>query len=170
MSKVLNPGRTVDGQVYIKVVLKKEEINHVSKAVLSITGVVGPKANGDCRGSCGQCQDSLLDIVKYNDGWDQRKVWDLFTIWERWHLNDMRGGCVHQVSLQWNEARKIPSRPWTQENSLMWSDTEHGGFLSHPCPICGHKYGSSWEFEEIPEWVLDYLEKMPETKIKPAWV
>lgn len=50
---------------------------------LSFTGVEGPKANGDATGSCGQ-----LDVSKHSPR--------LATLWERWHLNDMRAGCEHQ--------------------------------------------------------------------------
>lgn len=50
---------------------------------LSITGVEGPKANGDASGSCGQ-----LDVSRHNPR--------LAELWARWHLNDMRAGCEHQ--------------------------------------------------------------------------
>ena len=29
--------------------------------------------------------------------------------------------------------------------------------LTKPCEICGYKYGTKWNFEEIPEEVLEYL-------------
>lgn len=31
------------------------------------------------------------------------------------------------------------------------------GILSKPCEICGYKYGSKWNFEQVPEDVLEYL-------------
>jgi hypothetical protein len=31
------------------------------------------------------------------------------------------------------------------------------GILTKPCEICGYKYGSKWNFEKIPEEVLEYL-------------
>ena len=31
------------------------------------------------------------------------------------------------------------------------------GILTKPCEICGYKYGTKWNFEEIPEEVLEYL-------------
>lgn len=31
------------------------------------------------------------------------------------------------------------------------------GILTKPCEICGYKYGTAWNFEPIPEEVLDYL-------------
>ncbi len=31
------------------------------------------------------------------------------------------------------------------------------GILSKPCEICGYKYGTKWNLEEVPEEVLEYL-------------
>lgn len=51
------------------------------------------------------------------------------------------------------------------------SYSEHPlGFLGKPCPICGYKYGTSWIKEEVPEEIIKWLFKLPETKTKPAWV
>lgn len=44
------------------------------------------------------------------------------------------------------------------------------GFLGKPCPICGYKYGTSWKSEEVPKDVLKWLENLPKTKVRPAWV
>lgn len=64
---------------------------------LSISGVVGPKSNGDARGSCGQCIDAVrqckptAEFAPFRDR--------LVEVWERWHLNDMRADCEHQRAL-----------------------------------------------------------------------
>ena len=44
------------------------------------------------------------------------------------------------------------------------------GFLGRPCPVCGYAYGTSWLKEDLPQDVIDFLNSLPETKIKPAWV
>lgn len=44
------------------------------------------------------------------------------------------------------------------------------GFLGRPCPVCGYEYGSSWLKEDLPQDVIDFLEGLPSTQIKPAWV
>ena len=44
------------------------------------------------------------------------------------------------------------------------------GFLGRPCPVCGYKYGSAWQTEEVPKDVIEWLFDLPDTKIKPAWV
>ena len=49
--------------------------------------------------------------------------------------------------------------------------TEHPqGLLTKPCPECGYKYGSAWLFEPVPDNVLHFLESLPDTDKKPAWV
>lgn len=69
---------------------------------LSMTGVEGPKHNGDAIGSCGQIEIQPGNKSwKFADGWDRDKVHSLKTIWERWHLNDRNPNCEHQRKLGW---------------------------------------------------------------------
>lgn len=70
---------------------------------LSICGVVGPMNNGNCRGSAGQCTDSIRE-GQPADGWTREMLDKLCDIWDRWHLNDMRPWCEHQRELGWAEA------------------------------------------------------------------
>ncbi len=44
------------------------------------------------------------------------------------------------------------------------------GILCKPCPVCGYKYGSSWNQEEVPKEVIDWLFSLPDAKTRPAWV
>lgn len=90
---------------------------------LSISGVEGPLASGNARGSCGQIatgyahrnpadNDSRYSKPKkfrsnqFADGWDSEKWLDLLDIWKRWHLNDMKANCEHQVGPEW-ESKEI---------------------------------------------------------------
>lgn len=100
MNKIINPGVGKYGRVYCK-------IKYDGKS-LSISGVEGPKANGNCRGSCGQIQDELL----------------------------------------------------TSLTSLS----------SRTCEVCRYKFGTEWRHKDVPKEVLDFLEALPETTTKPAWV
>lgn len=61
---------------------------------LSISGVEGPRTNGDCLGSSGQCGVSA-ELVPA-ESWTPEMVAGLRSAWRRWHLNDMRAGCEHQ--------------------------------------------------------------------------
>jgi hypothetical protein len=138
--KLLLPGLSLDGAVWIEV--------EWTGARLSITGVVGPKSNGDCRGSCGQCRDALDGAqIRPAKGWSYGSIAQLQEVWNRWHLNDMRAGCEHQ-------------------RELGWTYDEHP---SEPCPTCGYKFGTAWRIEEVPEDVLVWLAALPETDKTYPW-
>lgn len=79
------------------------EIEYDKDGCLSITGVVGPRKGGNCDGGCGQIQDTLLEISIHNlaPGWTKGKIKKLFDMWERWHLNDLRPNCEHQIGGEW---------------------------------------------------------------------
>lgn len=115
---------------------------------LSITGVEGPKADGNCKGSCGQIVDSI-EIETFAPGWTAADLNNFKNVWQRWHLNDMRAGCEHQRELGWKSYDEHPSEP---------------------CPVCGYKYGSKWLKEVVPGAVIEFLKSLPETDVTPAWV
>ena len=68
---------------------------------LSITGVIGPMPSGNCRGSAGQCVDAIRE-GRPCDEWTQEMLDKFCSIWDEWHLNDMRPYCKHQKELGWN--------------------------------------------------------------------
>src|SRR4030095_5537016 len=73
----------------------------ITNGRLSITGVEGPLANGNARGSCGQINDSIaadIDRLEFAPGWTRDSVARFLEIWERWHLNDMRAGSPAQTA------------------------------------------------------------------------
>jgi hypothetical protein len=181
---------------------------------LSITGVHGPRSNGDAYGSCGQCIDTARTCSpRFAD------------LWDRWHLNDMRPGCEHQRD--WDTVKKleVPSYTWSnkfhqtrnaiadgeQQAPSNWPEIvrqvqevcmgggwwklarnrflviaeclaggwikldkvetkgagwvyphEHTeGTLTKPCSVCGYKYGSAWNREEVPADILAELQAWP---------
>lgn len=91
---------------------------------LSISGVIGPRGNGDAWGSCGQVdmefahrnpQDddtrttkpTKAEDIDFAPGWT-RDLWlDFLDVWHRWHLNDMRPGCEHQRGAAWETGKKV---------------------------------------------------------------
>lgn len=179
IDKVINPGRGDHGHVYCHIEYDG------NKGALSITGVEGPKANGDASGSCGQIVDHLqTSVTVYADGWDKGKLEYFAAIWRRWHLNDMHAGCEHQRAMGWDKKPIDPLKPTSTYgkhfegqqmpswNMLAWvTQKEHPeGLLARPCPVCGYKYGTSWVFESIPNEVIEYLNSLPESKITPAWI
>lgn len=73
---------------------------------LSISGVIGPKRNGNAKGSCGQCVDEIRNGTPSPE-WNHEMLNQFCDIWSEWHLNDMRPYCQHQKSLGWDRlARK----------------------------------------------------------------
>jgi hypothetical protein len=151
---------------------------------LSITGVEGPRKDGDAWGSCGQITLDPDAFVSFGDGWNADKVAEFAATWERWHLNDMRAGCAHQRLYGWHTRPINPSKPTNtygkhfdgQErdswNLLGWiSPSEHSdGLLGKPCPDCGYAYGTAWLTEEVPQDILEWLAGLPESEREPAWV
>ncbi|MCM1333426.1 MAG: hypothetical protein NC084_06385 [Bacteroides sp.] len=69
---------------------------------LSISGVIGPKSNGNCTGSCGQCREEIAAGTPAV-GWTKEMLKQFSEIWERWHLNDLRPSCEHQRALGWED-------------------------------------------------------------------
>lgn len=98
MKKIINPcicevyGGTANG--FVKIEYEDEK--------LSISGVIGPTRNGNCKGSCGQCTDEI-STGSPTDGWTKEMLEKLCKIWKEWHLNDMRPYCEHQKELGWRE-------------------------------------------------------------------
>lgn len=60
----------------------------------------------------------------------------------------------------------------TESKGTGWLyESEHPeGILMKACPICGYKYGSAWNKEEVPADVINWLFSLPATDITPAWV
>ena len=56
---------------------------------LSITGVIGPLRSGGYRGSAGQCVDEIREGCPC-DEWTREMLDKFCSIWDEWHLNDMR--------------------------------------------------------------------------------
>lgn len=105
MRKVINPVRC---EVHGGAIKKARGFCKIAyeNGNLSITGVIGPKSNGNCYGSCGQCVDEIRNGEPV-EGWTKEMVDKFCDIWDKWHLNDMRPYCQHQKELGWDKlARK----------------------------------------------------------------
>jgi hypothetical protein len=107
--RVVHLGRGPRGSVFCKV-------SFDAAGNLSITGVEGPKRNGDCMGSCGQIVMSPCTVTDYAPGWDAEKVGKLWQVWDRWSGNDKRPGCEHQRAEGLDASRKLLLR------RFKWSD------------------------------------------------
>ncbi len=104
--KIVKPGKNSEtGNLYITIEYKIKD----GKGRLSITGVEGPRSNGDARGSCGQCIESLDRLESMYYQWTADDKIKLKNIWETWHLNDMKAGCEHQDAdkVNWDTRKMI---------------------------------------------------------------
>ena len=102
MKKIINPCKC---KVYIGT---KEyyqnayaEIEY-EDGILSIHGVIAPRSDGNCLGSCGQCIDEIRS-GKPTEDWTDKMLQKFCDIWDRYHLNDMRPYCEHQKALNWDQ-------------------------------------------------------------------
>lgn len=132
---------------------------------LSITGVTGPKSNGDCAGSCGQNVGDLRD-PRFNacDGVNASRLAD---IWERWHLNDMTAGSPAQSAF-------LRANPITDRmNHYVKACEALAAAGLNPDPNHEHNgkpytYGSAWLREDVPADVIDFLRGLPTSDALPT--
>lgn len=126
---------------------------------LSLTGVEGPKRNGDAHGSCGQIYP--ITIGSYADGWDHLLVEQLNDTWERWHLNRTRAGSPAQESWLRANKHRCPDR----NNWFTWAreQMQRAGLE----PDQGYRYGSAWLAEEVPDDVVQWLHDLPQAANYP---
>ncbi len=168
---------------------------------LSITGVIGPTSGGNALGGCGQIEMGFAhrdpkdndartvnptkpSDIRFAPGWTAKRWLDLLDIWKRWHLNDMKAGCEHQLSEGWDKRPIDPTKPTTAYgkffpgqkhdswNLLAWvSPDEHpDGLLTKPCSTCGYKYGTGWKRVEVPADVIAKIVALPSADRQPAWI
>jgi len=163
MRKIVHIGKGNNGDVFCKI--KFDPAKHS----LSITGVEGPKRNGNALGSFGQIIMHEWGIKTYAAGWDAALEAKFRAVWDRWHLNDMRAGSPAQMAFL--EANPVEG---------------HHNYYARACqaleaaglnPDSGHlvngkpyHYGSLWLKEEVSDEVLEFLGSLPESQLTPAWV
>lgn len=143
---------------------------------LSVTGVEGPKANGDAHGSCGQIEMHYRTpeeraAITPAPNWTAESVGAFFDAWDRWHLNDMQAGSPRQMEHlrkhRSEYAAGMDHYAWAKETLAragIQPDTE---YLRNGEP---YSYGSAWITEEIPAQVLAYFRALPDTDYSPAWI
>ena len=116
----------------------------LNKGRLSICGVVytGKKLLKSEKNllSGGQCIDDCKGIIPEQ----------LVSVWERWHLNDMRAGtpkqteAIDKVSCTFDRLNWYAQACEYLKSIDLYEDN-------------GYRYGSAWLREEIPSSVVDYI-------------
>ena len=124
---------------------------------LSISGVEGPRRNGNCEGSCGQ-----IDFIVDQPG-PGRDIERFRAVHARWHLNDMRAGTPAQEA-------------WLREHPVEWRYpqshyTEASKALAAAGlnPDNGYRYGSAWLHEDVPADVIEFLAALPDNTDSYPW-
>jgi hypothetical protein len=158
--RVVNPGTVDTGQSRPQRATLFVTIEW-SDGRLSITGVEGPRSNGNCSGSAGQCIGALDDVAPA-PSWNQTMIGRLRKIWNRWHLNDMRAGTIDQES----HLRTL-TFPGYPVNHYDWASAELAKAGLNPDG--GYRYGSSWLREDVPADVLDWLYRLPASDRPHPW-
>lgn len=101
--------------------IRSHALKHLGTGRLSISGVVGPRPNGDAWGSCGQISDTIREAIGCGNftpnaaqGWTVPDVLTFLDLWDQYHLNDMRPECEHQRAAGW------PQMARENLTSYMW--------------------------------------------------
>ena len=131
-----------------------------SDSKLSITGVEGPRLNGNCWGGCGQIIGSDWVGYKPCNGIDLDR---LRSIWDRWHLNHMNAGTIAQEEfLRDNRVVAVyPESQYTADCELLSANNLN--------PDGDYIYGTLWLKEDVPQDVIDWLDKLPDNSASYPW-
>lgn len=133
---------------------------------LSITGVIGPRRDGDAWGGCGQIVGTVgAAEISPAPGWDADRIARFLAAWDRWHLNDMRAGTPEQMAALERRRAEFPGYPVSHYDWAL--DVLKAEGLQ---PHNGYSYGSAWLREDVPADVLAFLASLPDTDKTPAWV
>lgn len=135
---------------------------------LSISGVEGPKDNGDCFGSSGQIVFHQWDFAEYDDGFDAETVKRFREIWEQWHLNDMQAGSPDQTKYLDSLGNDFRGKGFDSHYSWACEVLADAGLQPDPNFLHNDKpysYGSAWLRTEVPNDVLEWLQSLPEAHV-----
>lgn len=133
---------------------------------LTLSGVEGPKPNGNSHGSCGQTV--MGEWGEPAPGWTPDMIERLRALWNRWHLNDLRAGTPAQMAWLSEHEDEFPGYPVSHYDWAVAALHEAG--LNPDPGHNGYQYGHAWLTEEVPDSVLDVLLAFPESTKTPAWV
>lgn len=181
-------GILVNADIFCKI-----EYTGGEKGKLSISGVIGPKSNGDALGSCGQiCMGLSVDEISPAKGWGKTKIKQFLSVWDQWHLNDMSPATKAMKDAGWLELAEKPIYKYSYSltmDSRKWKEDiearlKQAAIKGEPCILPEQEkrllmtdrskdiYG--YETPEAPEFMeprLDYRTKEHKIERKTlGWV
>lgn len=95
--------------------------------------------------SGGQSDPSEFKVKEFANGMTAEKLAALVALHERYHLNTLKAGCIHQTS-------KPPTKRGPYGHAVIDLDAVPA------CPQTGYKYGHAWLVEELPAGFMAALE------------
>jgi hypothetical protein len=157
-SKEIYVGRDADNlKVYIEVKLEKttletypdhkdtpltkETVTHdqvVNYITLTISGFAHKTVRSDWEYG-GQIIEQIRNLA--HPCIPQDKLDQIVTIWQRWHLNNIKAACIHQTDFG-----NVDSTDWQTKANVE----------TVKCPK-GYRYGSKWLLEPLPQSVIDTI-------------
>ena len=158
-------GSCSDGLIYATIETEKID----GKIRLSIHGVIGPKPNGNANGHCGQINKTIrgyidTDKIALDTAWTSAMVDEFLTIWDTWHLNDMKAGTLEQTSAVKEYTKK---NRYNYDNVCEYLRSIYLYEVADPQDESKtYKYGHGC-FIEIPENILQWLNQLPSNNSLP---
>ena len=143
---------------------------------LSISGVVGPLKNGNCKGGCGQINSNLINHISEiipAPNWDRMLILEFLNIWSEWHLNDLIPGSPLQETFlkEYIEDWKISKGVFNDYYSWACFILKDAGLYPDKSYLYNGKpyfYGQVWLQKEVPDDVLEFLKELPNSnKVYP---
>ena len=157
--------------------------------VFSAVGVAGPLPSGNAVGNVGQIQDHIRKMLYADELIGPiPNLKELLDAWQKYHLNDIRPGCVHQQIHGWDRVEYPDSEHlyWTRvldnaelefmpvEGKPIFS-TKPGmeyppeGVLLKECPICGYRFGLALNYMPFPASLIDLVKGLPSSHAPFPW-
>ena len=167
--------------IFIRINLVDEEKDvpepFQNKKNLSLTGTITLAKT--CKkinyGQVREYIEEMIEEIKFGKGMSKTKLTKLLKIWEKWHLNNLRDSCEHQRRYRWDQdmIQQHGLPPFTRFEKgtecvpAMWVyPSEHPfGRLGLACNVCGFRFKTQYEREELPEEVIKFLTDLKEHKL-----
>jgi hypothetical protein len=106
--------------------------------------------------SGGQNRDDLRAVIERGDpALPREDLASLLALWERWHCNDLKAGCVHQ-------AADVAARTDEYRGGARYGTPEYRAIMAEQqaaCPL-GYRWGSEWLTEPLPADVVAEVRRL----------